>query len=46
VAGGKNIDLDVKSIVVASGITDAQPPKGLHGYDVYDNVITYSSLKG
>jgi len=37
----KNIDLDVKSIVVASGITDAQPPKGLHGYDVYDNVITY-----
>jgi heterodisulfide reductase subunit A len=37
----KNIDLDVKSIVVASGITDAQPPKGLHGYEVYDNVITY-----
>jgi len=32
---------DVKSIVVASVDHGAQPPKGLHGYDVYDNVITY-----
>jgi heterodisulfide reductase subunit A len=37
----KNRDVEVRSIVVASGITDAKPPAGLHGYDVYDNVITY-----
>ena len=37
----KNIKLQVKSIIVASGIMDAKPPKGLHGYDVLDNVITY-----
>ncbi len=37
----KNRNIDVKSIVVAAGITDAKPPTGLHGYDVYDNVITY-----
>ena len=36
----KNIDLEVKSIVVATGIKDAPAPPGLHGYDVYDNVIT------
>ena len=41
----KNIDLDVKSIVVAAGITDAKPPRGLHGYDVYDNVITYTQFE-
>jgi len=43
--GSKNIDLEVKSIVVASGITDAKPPKGLHGYEVYDNVITYTQFE-
>ena len=37
----KNLKLDVKSIIVATGITDAKPPEGLHGYDVLDNVITY-----
>jgi heterodisulfide reductase subunit A len=41
----KNLDLDVKSIVVAAGITDAKPPRGLHGYDVYDNVITYTQFE-
>lgn len=37
----KNLKLDVKSIIVATGIMDAKPPTGLHGYDVADNVITY-----
>ncbi len=37
----KNIKLQVKSIIVASGVMDAKPPKGLYGYDVLDNVITY-----
>jgi heterodisulfide reductase subunit A len=41
----KNIDLEVKSIVVAAGITDAKPPRGLHGYDVYDNVITFTQFE-
>ncbi len=36
----KNIDLEVKSIVVASGITDAKPGHGLHGYGICENVIT------
>jgi heterodisulfide reductase subunit A len=36
----KNINLEVKSIIVAAGLRDAQPPPGLHGYGVYDNVIT------
>lgn len=36
----KNIDLKVKSIVVATGIRDAKPPHGLHGYGLHDNVIT------
>jgi heterodisulfide reductase subunit A len=37
----KNMDIEVQSIVVASGITDAKPTTGLHGYGVYDNVLTY-----
>jgi heterodisulfide reductase subunit A len=36
----KNINLNVKSIVVASGITDATPPQGLHGYGIHENVVT------
>ena len=36
----KNIDLEVKSIVVAAGILSAPPPPGLYGYDRYPNVIT------
>ncbi len=41
----QNIDLEVKSIVVAAGIMDAKPPRGLHGYDVHDNVITYTQFE-
>ncbi|MCX5861641.1 MAG: CoB--CoM heterodisulfide reductase iron-sulfur subunit A family protein [Desulfomonile sp.] len=36
----KNIDLKVKSIVVATGIRDYKPPQGLHGYGLHENVIT------
>lgn len=36
----KNIKLDVKSIVVATGVTDAKPAGDLLGYGVYENVIT------
>jgi len=36
----KNLNLEVKSIVVASGIMDAKPAEGLHGYGVHQNVIT------
>ncbi|MGD8563480.1 MAG: CoB--CoM heterodisulfide reductase iron-sulfur subunit A family protein [Desulfarculaceae bacterium] len=36
----KKIDLTVRSIVVASGISDAKPAPGLHGYGVHENVIT------
>ena len=36
----RNINLNVKSIVVAAGLRDAEPPEGLHGYGIYDNVIT------
>lgn len=36
----KNIKLNVKSIVVAAGLSDAKPPEGLHGYGVHENVIT------
>ena len=40
----KNMNLDVKSIVVAPGITDAKPPQGLHGYGIHENVITIPSV--
>ncbi len=36
----KNLNLEVKSIVVASGIMDAKPARGLYGYGVHQNVIT------
>jgi len=41
----KNLDLDVKGIVVATGIKDAPPPPGLYGYDVYANVITNTQFE-
>jgi heterodisulfide reductase subunit A len=41
----KNLDLAVRSIVVATGIRDAQPGEGLHGYGVYDNVITNTQFE-
>jgi heterodisulfide reductase subunit A len=37
--------LDVKSIVVATGIKDAPPAGDLLGYDVYDNVITNTQFE-
>ncbi|HOP47514.1 MAG TPA: FAD-dependent oxidoreductase [Desulfobacteraceae bacterium] len=36
----QNLNIDVKSIVVASGILSAQAPDGLYGYNQYGNVIT------
>jgi heterodisulfide reductase subunit A2 len=36
----KNLKIDVKSIVVATGITDAKPRENMLGYDIYENVIT------
>ncbi|RLB22745.1 MAG: hypothetical protein DRG76_05975 [Deltaproteobacteria bacterium] len=36
----KNINLEVKSIIVASGLMPSEPPTGLFGYNEYDNVIT------
>ncbi len=36
----KNLDIEVASILVACGIQQAEMPHGLHGYGVYDNVIT------
>jgi heterodisulfide reductase subunit A len=36
----KNLNLEVNSIVVATGIRDAKPPDGFNGYNVYENVIT------
>lgn len=36
----KNLNLEVQSIVVASGIASAQPVPGLYGYGEHENVIT------
>jgi heterodisulfide reductase subunit A len=41
----KNLNLEVKSIVVATGIKDAPPAGDLLGYDVYDNVITNTQFE-
>lgn len=41
----KNLDIEVKSIVVATGIKDAPAVPGLHGYDVYENVITNTQFE-
>jgi heterodisulfide reductase subunit A len=37
----KPMDIEVKSIIVATGIKSAEPDTGLYGYNIYDNVITY-----
>jgi len=37
----KPMDIEVKSIIVATGIESAEPATGLYGYNIYDNVITY-----
>ncbi len=36
----RNINLDVKSIIIATGLTSHMPRKGAFGYDEYENVIT------
>ncbi|UCE75199.1 MAG: CoB--CoM heterodisulfide reductase iron-sulfur subunit A family protein [Methanomassiliicoccales archaeon] len=36
----KPMDVNVKSIVVASGVEAFEPPIGLYGYGKYENVIT------
>jgi heterodisulfide reductase subunit A len=41
----KNVSLDVKSIVVATGIKNAPPAGDLLGYNVYDNVITNTEFE-
>jgi heterodisulfide reductase subunit A len=41
----KTMDIDVKSIVVATGLRPAQPAGDLLGYDVYSNVITNTQFE-
>lgn len=41
----KKLDLEVKSIVVATGIKNAPPAGDLLGYDNYDNVITNTEFE-
>jgi heterodisulfide reductase subunit A len=35
------LDIEVDSIIVASGLEPFEIPKGYFGYDIYDNVITH-----
>ena len=41
----KKLDLEVKSIVVATGIKNAPPSGDLLGYDKYENVITNTEFE-
>jgi heterodisulfide reductase subunit A len=41
----KKLDLEVKSIVVATGIKNAPPAGDLLGYDKYENVITNTEFE-
>ena len=41
----KPIDIEVKSIIVATGIRSAEPDTGLYGYNIYDNVITNTQFE-
>jgi len=41
----KNLSIDVKSIVVATGIKNAPPTGDLLGYDKYENVITNTEFE-
>src|SRR5680860_964029 len=34
-------DIEVKSVIIATGVKSHEPPDGLYGYNQYDNVITY-----
>jgi len=42
---GKTLNLEVKSIVVATGIKNASPAGDLLGYDKYENVITNTEFE-
>jgi len=37
----ETLDLDVQSVIVATGVASAEVPDGLYGYNLYPNVITY-----
>ena len=41
----KPMDIEVKSIIVATGIRSAEPDTGLYGYNIYDNVITNTQFE-
>jgi heterodisulfide reductase subunit A len=41
----RNVNIEVKSIVVATGIKDAPPAGDLLGYNVYENVITNTQFE-
>jgi heterodisulfide reductase subunit A len=34
------IDLEVNAILIATGLTVFEPPQGMYGYGIYDNVLT------
>jgi heterodisulfide reductase subunit A len=38
-------NVEVRSIVVASGVMEARPPAGLYGYHQLDNVISYTEFE-
>ncbi|MHC4516773.1 MAG: FAD-dependent oxidoreductase [Planctomycetota bacterium] len=40
-----NRKLEVKSIVVATGVNEAAPPDGLYGFNEFENVITYTQFE-
>jgi heterodisulfide reductase subunit A len=41
----KNMNIEVKSIVVATGIMSHEPKTGFYGYNVFDNVITNTQFE-
>lgn len=41
----KNVDIEVKSIIVAVGLAPDEPADGVYKYNVYDNVITNTQFE-
>ncbi len=39
------MDIEVKSIIVATGIRPVEPDTGLYGYNIYENVITNTQFE-
>jgi heterodisulfide reductase subunit A len=39
------MDIEVKSIIVATGVQSAEPDTGLYGYNIYENVITNTQFE-